>query len=344
MGLAMSIRSQPVFLQAGRLIAALRSVRPLRALSGRLFPHNVVVRRSDGSLDHYWLRMRWTGAYELLRRSEKQAGPAILVVGDGLPYRRRLETLPLSKKARATLLAAAPNEFPFADGTVGYALGFRDHGGYLYALENTHIDAIRQAGVDPVAVLVADDPDSPIAVRVAIDVFERAGYLVSCGGSPHLISRRHALNTFLVLTAITLCVLALWLITFSGKVVGNYLQHELADARKRYGDLPAIYQATRQMENILGEVAEYRNSGGGRTQQLLATLFASLPPGHSIARIELKEGVLTVSGIGDKAEDWLGPIGFHPADIVVETIGNRSRYRAQVNISQVVLQKENDAR
>ena len=291
-------------------------------------PAWLVAAGAGGTLQSFRLKLRWNGAYRLASAALPAGRPCIVVVDRALPFRRKLQRLPESGKARQALLRTAPGEFPMAPEQMRYALGIHGDEGYLYALQSGEVDGLRERGLRPAIVLVAGgELDAPGALAT-FENYQRYGETMDLLRERRFLSRRRLLQLQLA-AALLAGLLAVGAALAAPDLIAGILEQRASALREQGGALPRLVRVTEKMAYAQAEAARLYASPEARLPGLLARLFADPPAGHSIRTIEMKEGVLKITGNGVRVEEWLVGLGF-PADrIVVESLGSFQRFRAE---------------
>lgn len=293
-----------------------------------LLPKHLVTLDTDGQIGSYRLGLRWDGLHTLKPVDNADGQPCIVVMSHDLPYRRKLQRMPDTLRSRLALLKTAPDEFPFAAGEMRYGLGMLGKEPYLYALPDARLDALRQRKLLPAVVLVAANPQYPADCLDAVEQYLQRGVTADLLRSRSFISRRRLWQTLLgaglgfALTG-SLVFMALPDL-FTGVV-----EHRVEPLRERGGVLPKLYLTTEKMAEAQRQAAQLFASPEARLPAVLARLIGSIPPGHSLRSIELRNGVLKIYGNGSGMREWLVSQGF-PADrITIEDGGSFKRFRAE---------------
>jgi len=296
-----------------------------------LLPKHLVALGIDGPIAGYRLSLRWDGRHTLKPAGYAEGQSCIVVVGHELPYRRKLQRMPDSPRARLALLKAAPDEFPFAAGEMHYGLGLLGKEPYLCALPDAGLEALRRRKLHPAIVLVAANPQHPADCLDAVEQYLQQGITADLLHSRNYLSRRRIWQMLLdaglgLALAGSLTLMALPDL-FAGAV-----ERQIEPLRERGSVLPALYRTTEKMAEAQRQASQLFASPEARFSAVLAQLMESIPPGHSLRSIELKNGVLKIYGNGSGMREWLLSQGF-PADrITLEDGGSYKRFRAELKL------------
>jgi hypothetical protein len=291
-------------------------------------PQWLVAAGVDGTLQPFRLRMRWNGAYSLAPATPPVGQACVVVVDAALPYRRKLQRLPQTKKSRMALLRAAPDEFPLPAEEMLYGLGIRGAEGYLYALPALALDAISVQKLRPAIVLVAASELDVLGCLATFENYQRYGEALDLLRRGRFLSRRRLLQVQLG-AGLAAGLLALGAVAAAPELLAGVLERRVGALRQQGGTLPALFRTTEKMAHAQAEAARLYASPEARLAGILAGLFASVPSGHSIRTLELKDGVLRVAGTGVHVHDWLTANGFPHERINVESMGSYQRFRAE---------------
>jgi hypothetical protein len=292
-------------------------------------PQWLVAAAADGVLQSFRLRMRWNGTYRLAPATTAPAGQSCIVVVDyALPFRRKLQRLPETDRSRAALLGTAPEEFPLPAAEMLYGLGVRGLDGYLYALPTAALDALRAQNLRPAIVLVAGGELDASGCLATFEDYQRYGEAMDLLRSARFLSRRRLLQLQLG-AALVGGLLATGAVLAAPGLLAGLLEQRVSALREQGGALPRLYRTTEKMAYAQAEAARLYASPEAHLSGVLSRLFDTVAPGHSIRTVELKDGVLRITGTGAAVRDWLIDNGFPPGRISVETMGSYQRFRAE---------------
>ena len=297
-----------------------------------LMPRALVFVDAAGGVTGYRVRLRWNGRYRLqpaaLPPLERAHQPCIAVIDRALPFRRKLQQMPASGKSRLAMLRTAPDEFPLNRDTLLYALGTSGSEGYLYALPRQALDTLKQRGLNPVIALVAGEGAGAEGSLDAFENYLRHGVSADLLRSGRILSRRGLLQIQLgALLALTLFAGG-WL-TARPDTFAGVIERRVVVLREQGSALPTLYRTTEKMAYAQGEAARIHTLPEAHLPAILAGLFATVPPGHSLRSIELLGGNLKIAGNGGEVQEWLAAQGFPPDRITVENLGQQKRFRAE---------------
>lgn len=286
-----------------------------------------------GAFAGYRLRLRWNGRHELRPATVPKGEPCIVVVDSALPLRRRLQRFPATPKARLALLRTAPEEFPLPAEELLYGLGMRGADAYLYALpRRVHADLAAQ-GLRPAVLLVAPSAPGqavtdPAACLAAFESFLRSGAALDLLRERRYLSRRTLLRAQLG-AALGVAVLAGAVLLLRPDLPAGILEWRAAALREKASALPKMYRVTEDMAAAQAAAAELHASREARLPAILAALFNGMPPQSSLRSIELKDGVLRITGTGGGVQSWLTSIGFPAERIVEQQAGGLRQFSAE---------------
>ncbi len=280
----------------------------------------------------YRIHLSWTGRRSLVAATMPVDEPVYLVLHPSLPFRRKLQCFPAHARAREILLRTAPDEFPFAGGSVSYCLGLRQNEGYVYALPSAMNERLQQLGRQPGFVLVGiSDTLDEAGCLATLAAYEQFGSSLAFGGRVPLVHRHWLLDVPLAASASVALALTVWLAA-GGDPLAEVLGSEERRLRTQTATVAAQYGAAESMLATRKQLAQLYESPGARLPAELATLWRDVPAGHAIRRIEYKEGHLTVTGSGIDVAEWLQSAGFGPEQITTETVGKLNRFRAEADL------------
>jgi len=307
--------------------SAAHSASKLRLPIG-LVPEWLVAVGRDGIRAHFRICQHWDGRITLVPESVPPGKPCIAVVDFSLPFRRRLQRLPATSRARQALLKAAADEFPLATESVRYALGERDGEGYLYAMTEEDLAHLSHAGLEPAVVLVAAGEANQAGCETALETFETQGEAVSFVRGPRLLNRRWLRNGILVACLLGIAAGVAQLL-LGPDLLGDAVAWRVQKLRREAGDLPRLYGATETMIASREAAAKLFAMRESNAPAVLGKLLATVPPGHSVRRIEISQSTLRVAGSGADVQVWLAEAGFPAEGIIIEKTGSFQAWRAE---------------
>lgn len=314
---------------------ASRSVRPAgspRRPYLALAPTWLTVVKHDWQIAGYRIRYRLNGECALEPSAIPAGEPSLVILESTIPFRRKLQGFPANEKSRQALLKAAVDEFPLASEQIDCALGIRGNDGYVYALPREQREALVDHGVTAAAILVAQDSLSDSALLTVTEDFARYGPSFAIGGAPRFISRHSASMAFLS-AFVAGEILLLAALAFLPNPFDRILEWEKVRLVQEAGDLQLKHANTNLMLTERQAVLAFRASPEAQLPVELSRLISITPPGHSIQRIEYKDGLLKIAGTGDSAADWFANAGFPSAQVSIEASGTRRLFRAEVPLA-----------
>jgi hypothetical protein len=295
-----------------------------------LMPRWLASLSADGKLAGYRLRLGWNGRHALAPARVPAGERCIVVVDSALPFRRKLQRFPDTRKARLALLRAAPEEFPLPAEEVLYGLGLRGADAYLYALPRRVLEEFAGRGLRPAIVLVAGfgAEAEPAACLAAFEAYLGQGDALDLLRAGRYVSRRRLLQVQLG-AAFGVALLAGAALLLVPGLSAGVLEWRAAALREKGSALPKLYRVTENMAQAQAEAAKLYASPEARLPGILGALFGSVPPGRSLRSIELKDGTLRITGAGGGVKNWLVPIGFPPERIVEQQAGSLQQFSAE---------------
>lgn len=283
----------------------------------------------DGHLQcrPYRLHYRWDGGVRLVALDEPAGAPYLAVVDASLPYWRLIGSEPTQRRTRETLLMAAPESFPFPQESTRYAIGEGESGACFYALPESELQRLPVSDTDMDTLLVAKNAADPDSVVAAIEHWFAHGRSADLGPRPW--TPRSVFTAVLGLGLLAaLCALAALILDSS--FVERGLREQLLSSEKDTRRLSQQYQAIRKMADTNMQLLELRKQSGSGISTLLAKLWATLPPGHSIRKIEFKDNILHMEGNGGNAKPWLLQQGFAENKIVLVDLPTIKQFSADM--------------
>lgn len=282
----------------------------------------------------YRLRLRWNGQRSLEPATLPPGTPCYLVLHPGLPFRRKLQRFPAQPKARQVLLRAAPDEFPLPSEAVSFCLGLRQEEGYVYALPVEIDRQLREQvpGTEIVLVGGTDKLDES-ACMAALEAYEQYGSALAFGGRRKPIARHWLLNLPLAIGAMLGIGLSIWLAA-GADPFADILNQEQKRLQRETAVVAGQYAATESMLAAREQLARLHEGPDAHLPEKLAQLWQGVPAGHSIRRIEYKEGHLSISGNGLDVGPWLESAGFPTTQITTEATGKLLRFRAETDLAR----------
>lgn len=292
-----------------------------------LAPSWVVAVGADNTQHGYRLKLRWNGKYELQPAAIPPTRPCILIVEHTVPYRRKLQQFPAAASSRLALLRTAPDEFPLPAGEMLFGMGVHGSDGYIYALPREYITRLRESGIQPALILVADT----IAAEGIFGALE--GYFRHGAALDLLETRRlfppHSLRHIQLGAGLIFLLLVSGALLNKPDMLNNILEWRVKSLREQAGTLPKINSITEKMAQAQAEASRLYAGKDARLAPLLTKLFDSLPPGYSLRSIEYKNGMLKISGRGGSEKTWLIEQGFPTENITIENFGGYQRFKAE---------------
>lgn len=293
-----------------------------------LAPAWVVTCDRDNQLRGYRLRLRWDGKFELKPAALPSKKSCMLLIEQAIPYRRKLQQFPAESTARMALLRTAPDEFPVPPADMLFGMGLHGSEGYVYALPRHHIDNLRERGISPAVVLIADQLDSTQGCLATIEGYFRYGAALDLLQSKRLFSRR-ALRHIQLGSALALMLLLSATLLLKPDLLSNFLEWRAAALREQGGALPKLNKVTAKMAYAQNEAARLYASKDAEFASHLGKLFATLPSGCSLRSIEYKNATLKIGGRGGAGKTWLIEQGFPAEGISMEDMGAYQRFKAE---------------
>lgn len=295
-----------------------------------LAPEGLIAFPRTGAPQAYRLRHAWDGVPTLQAVEPSAVRAWVAVIDTDLPLRRKLQRFPATAAARQALLKAAPDEFPLA-GKLRYAIGHRGNEGYLFALPEDEYQRIIGGRSLPASILIAGNAADPAACLAALADHARLGPAVD------FLHRRPGVSRRVLRQVVLGAFAATWLAAAGGLAFGPDLLEDLAAWQVRrlqaeIGDLPRQHAVTESMGIAQAAAGRLAAMPEARAAALLARLMNTVPPGHSIRRIEISGGVLRLAGSGADVQAWLAAEGFPAASIVTERTGNFAAWRAELKL------------
>lgn len=300
---------------------------PLPSLPG-LMPRWLVALAADGGVTAYRIAMRWNGRYSLQPATPPVGQSCVVVVAHELPFRRKLQRFPATSKARLAMLRSAADEFPLAPEDMRYGLGIQGSDGYLYALPRETLDVLGERKLRPVTILVSGARLDAAGCLEAFENYLSHGPSVDLLQGPPRLSRRRLLQALLG-SALVACLLAGIGLATHPDALASLQEWRAAPLREKGSALPKLYRITEKMAYAQAEAARLYATPEARLPGILAQLFATVPAGHSLSSIELKNGTLKISGSGIEVQKWLTAQGFPAERIIIEEAGSYRRFRAE---------------
>ncbi len=298
-----------------------------------LAPEWLLAIGNNGQRQSYRISIRWDGRRTLAAAQAPTGKPCYLVLDPGCPYRRKLLRLPDSEKGRQALLRAAPEEFPLIPETLEFGLGLRDGEGYLYALPVGKREQLASEGINPVIVLISNGAVTEASCLEAIEQYERHGRSLAIGSLRTRYVSRSLLRSAALGTGLCLSTMLAVILIAAPGIFGDLVAWRTDQLRREAGDLPEVFRASENMLATQADAAKLLRSSEARLPQVLAQLFATVPPRHGIRRIEFDGKELVVAGTGTDVQQWLGQAGFESSQISVESTGTFQRFRAVRNLT-----------
>lgn len=293
-----------------------------------LMPRWLVALAADGGITGYRINMRWNGRYLLQPAKPPEGQPCVVVVAHELPFRRKLQRFPATRKARLAMLRTAPDEFPLPPEDMRYGLGMQGSDGYLYALPRTTLEILGERKLRPVTVLVSGARLDAAGCLEAFENYLTYGQSVDLLQGRQRLSRRSLLQAALGASLLAGLLAGIGFATHP-EAFTNLQEWRAAPLREKGSALPRLYRSTEKMAYAQAEAARLYATPEARLPGILAQLFATVPAGHSLRSIELKNGTLKISGTGTEVQNWLIAQGFPAERIIIEEAGSYQRFRAE---------------
>lgn len=249
------------------------------------------------------------------------------------PWRRRLQRVPANPAVAGALISSAADEFPFPSERMRYAVGLDGSQAWLCALETEQIAGIAGPGQRLQAILIGQP--GPVGALSALSLHGRCGAASDFLGVSQWLIHRNWLKAAGRAAAVlggSALVIALLV---DDEVPSRLLARQVAALEQQTGDLRQKHQTGQRMQTALQTIAELHASPEARLPEILERVFASIPPGHALARIEYRNGTLVLGGTGPDARRWLLAAGVPDAAIYTESVGNYSHFRAEFSPDQL---------
>lgn len=292
-----------------------------------LMPRHMVAISAE-NITGYRLALRWDGHYTLKPAALPTGRPCIAVFDHSLPYRRKLQRIPDTQSARLALLRAAADEFPLPMEQMVYGLGLQGQDSYLYALPRTQLDALREQKLNPVMAWVSLDAGNPAACLDALESWHKLGAPADLLRNNSFLTRRGVWQTILG-SGIAIAAALFAALVAMPDFFTHAIEMRIAPLRERGSTLPTLYRTTEKMAYAQQQASQFFAQPEARFPTLLAQITATIPPGHSLRSVELKNGMVKLYGNGADVKEWLQSLGF-PADrISIEDGGSFKRFRAE---------------
>lgn len=296
-----------------------------------LAPQWLAVVTNDGIGNTYRIRQHWDGRKSLDPLPVPSKEACFIVLDPDVPFRRKLQKFPETKKAQQALLRAAADEFPFTAGAVDFSLGVRNGEGYLYALPHDKRSQIDEITSGPKIVLSAKEPLSENTCLEALQEYEKFGSIVAFGSTRRYLSRRF-FSQLLLSIGLAFNVIVGGYVLLAPNLFGGIIEWQLERIRITAGNLPKTYAATEAMIAAREAMVGIQTHPNAKLPSILGKLFVAIPPNCAIKNVELKDNILTVAGTGSDVLEWLKKSGFREEDIKTESIGNYSHFQAKQKI------------
>ena len=288
----------------------------------------VVTCDHENQLRCYRLKLHWGGEFELQLSALPNNQSCLLLIEQTIPYRRKLQQFPAEPKSRMVLLRTAPDEFPLPPADMLFGMGLHGSEGYVYALPRHYIGNLRERGIAPAVVLIAEQLDNTQGCLATIESYFRYGAALDLLQSKRLYSRR-VLRYIQLGIALAFMLLLSATLLLKPDMLSNFLEWRVASLREQGGALPKINHVTVKMAHAQNEAARLYASKDAEFAGHLNKLLTTLPPGCSLRDIEYKDGTLTISGRGVAGKTWLIEQGFPIESIRIDDMGGYQRFKAQ---------------
>lgn len=296
---------------------------------------SVVFIDAERNSRHFRLRRGMDGASSLEPRRARGAGPHLCVLAQSLVYRRRVQSRPLARRGLESLLRAAGEYFPAGLKPASFCLLEDADGISVCALAQAQVKEF-EAEFGPVqALLVGPDAPSERDLLGAIERRHRLGAAADLASRPVRIAPAARVAFAAACTTMVAIVAAMtWFLSAQYPGIAR-LSREVAAAEATTGDAARQYESILKMIAARRAIEDFGQGSGVRALDLATAILRSVPAGHSIRSVELKNGELSISGTGSSATEWLAVHGVPAEAISTYRLQQADRFTAKFPLPRV---------
>lgn len=296
-------------------------------------PKRIIGLNADLKPVHYRLRLDWLGRAQVVEQSEFTPFAAKehcwLVLTPELLFSRQ-QNLPVTERAALQRLAA--DFFPFAAEQTSYAQTQEDGANELFALRDQDWQNFKRLLPAPPIAVLPSRLDK-IAVQHALAQRLQHHALTDLHPQPvrfyppPLLRLWQWILLWVVLAALGYAVLA-GALDWQNK----NRQQQLIRFEENSTGLRDKNQALQRMQGGMAALNDFGTEPPAALYPVLSRLFATIPVGHSLDRIEFKDNQLRISGLGPQPQSWLGGFGVAVPDVQITVLPQMNRYAATIPI------------
>ncbi len=297
-------------------------------------PKRIVAFDAQGKPQHFRLTIDWFGGLHITQQSALSAfapGERCWLILDPALVFYRKSRLPVQSAADLPRLAA--DFFPFPPEQTFYAQARIDNEDYVCALRDQDWQQWQKTSPAPPAGVLVTPVNIP-SVRAAIQNRLARGAIADLQPRPD--------NYFQPGVARAIFWAMLLFVLLAGGVWGGQrvlawqnsrLEARLNELSAEFGQVRAQGKALQKMQETLLTLADFQGGTGTALYNRLQSLVQTLPPNHSIDRIEYKDGRLSIGGLGQSPQSWLLQNGALANDVQITQLPQINRYTATIPIA-----------
>jgi hypothetical protein len=256
-----------------------------------------------------------------------KAGRYILAVDPGMLFHRRMAALPRSRRA---LLAMAEDLFPFPLDETRFAATETRDGVRCWACREETWEKIIGDLPAPGAVIIA--PADPDALEEALSARLRSSVSDLLPHPALMVPPAPVVTGVLAIGCLALAIALVdrWDTARTDQIAS--LQAEVLRLEESTAGIRAQRQALIRMNAGLSALAEMTGHPAAELPATLGRVFSALPSGSHIDDIGFNDGRLTISGLGNAADQWGASLGAAPQDIEIADRPKTDRFTIRLKV------------
>lgn len=298
----------------------------------RRLPRLIALIDDNFNLRYFRVRISFAGKIRLTPQADeggfRKSEAVIVCVSPQHIFKRRLQS---GADGRNEIKRVMPGLFPFPAEDTYYALYSESGDGansYAAALRPEDLARIADKVRSPLAAIIVADPTEQ-GVLKALEERIKLGPVVDFLPNPQrFISPSISLALMLTVALAGLIILGQLALSYERAYLQQSLVKEVEGLSTEGTELESRYKALSKMQGALEAYKQFQESSGSASFQTLMKAMDTLPQGVSIDRIEMKNGRITISGLGKDTQKWLQSLGVNANDVVITPLPQFDRYVA----------------
>lgn len=296
-----------------------------------LMVRQIVFVDCDRHLHYFSIRYRWDGGFAVEESERFNAGKDfILVLHSELPYRRKFQLSAKQRSNRNVMLATAASIFPLPVDTLQFAVGIKDDGHYLFAMENDDLQAIIQLCGSARAVLVSDF-DVQAIERAIADWLSQGRVCDFAAGRP---LPHPALALLVILSLLTMAALGgtVWAWNWHYQQEQQFQREQVRQLSDKAQPLLRKRRALLHMQAAVKAFQELSEMPAATAIEELGEILEKTPKGVNIEKITFDDGELIVAGWGNAIQEWQKALGSSRYVFEINDLPEKDHFTIRVQV------------